>query len=544
MSQSLKNSKIFYERKSYIVIFLIIILSIPCFLLIGNIELPGLYVDDSRIMHTSHQLIKNEPMQRSVTIFDQVFIIGKYYNGPTSFYILGIPLVYLFGPSIITLRILGIILLISITIFTYLFAKELFNYKIGLVSAGFFAFMPAAFLYTKYPTVVDTIMLLFLVVSFYFLIKWKNTKKTSHMAAAFIFLGLGFDEKILFIWVILALISAFIIFRPKFNFTIKNIGLIIVSSIAGAFLFVVRWIVNFENSFKIVSQQTITPRMSASNLEIIPNLVLRFEHAYDLMAGGVVSRFFGGNYSNDSFAIFFFISIAGIILIQLYHRDQYFRRSYFLVLSFFIILTLSIFTLTTRNPSSLIILLPINAIIMAFFLVTISEKIRKFKKGKILAPGVFFGIMVFLLIGNVVLISDYKALAEQTGGPPAASVLFLEAGRYLLEQNYSKATTLDVALFPTIYVAAEGKVDVNHFILWDNRNKKFEQRYINWIKGTLNDPEMVYLKFSDEYNSKIRETGDVINKALEQENKKFVIIKTFTDSNGVNHTTIYKAIDK
>jgi len=295
----------------------------------------------------------------------------------------------------------------------------------------------------------------------------------------------------------------------------------------------------------VVSSQSVNPEVSNSNTEVIPNLVSRFHQLFELLAGSSLERHFTGSYSNESIAIFFFLSIVGILLIGVIKRDKYFRKSLFLVFIFFVIISLSIFTVTSRNVSSLIILLPITAIIMGVFLVNITEKIRNLKKGQIISPLLFFGILTFLMIGNIAVINDYKAQAEKTGGQFHSSVIFIEAARFLLDQNYSKVTTLDYTLEGSIYVSIGGKIDINHLTMTDNTNQFQLKRYTSGFRETLNEPDMVYLKYNDNYYREERwKHWDILNEILEEENKKFTTIKTFVDWNGQNHTTIYKAVNK
>jgi len=365
------------------------------------------------------------------------------------------------------------------------------------------------------------------------------------MAAAFIFLGVGFDEKVLFIWIIIALIFAFIIFRPKFDLSKKNIVIMVACFLGGAILFFVRWAIFYERYLFVVSSQTVNPERSGSNAEIIQNLVSRFDQVFELLGGASLGTHFTGSFSNDSFAIFFFLSIVGILLIAVIKRDRFYRKSLFLVFIFFVIISLSIFTVTSRNVSSLIILLPICSMIMAVFLVTITEKIKCLKKGQIISPILFLGILTFLLIGNVALINDYKVQAEKTGGQVFSSVHFIDAGRFLLEQNFTKVTTFDFYLEGSIYVSIDGKLDINHLSMTDNTEQNQLKRYKDNFRGTLNEPEMVYLKFNEKYlwDERWRHM-DILNKILDEENKKFITIKTFVDWNGENHTTIYKAVNK
>jgi len=541
----------FFKGPKFVIIFLVGILIIPCLLLIENIESPGPNVDDSRIIVISNQFIKNDEKlvekrsyETNLKIFDKVFPLGVFYNGLPQLYIINAPVVYLLGPTLITIRIIGIILFVLTTIFTYLMSKELFNQKIGLVSASLFAFTPVVFLIAKYPSYGTAMLSFFLVVSFYFLIKWKNTKKLSYMAAAFLIFGLGFDIKILFIWPVIALVFAFLIFRPRLDVSLKNIAIMIICSITGAILFFIRWAENFKIYSTQVAQYSEIPRNSGSNTDIISNFMLRIEHVFTLVDGSIVSRSFGGDFSNESFSVFFFLSVAGIILMWIFKRSQYSRRAIFLVFIFFVILLLSIFTLTSRDVTSLFFLTPIITIIIAAFLVTSTENMLNLKNGKMISSFVIYGILIFLIMGNIVVINDYKDEVKKTGGRPYWSTHILEAGRFLLEQNYSKATTLDTAHFATMYVASEGKVDFTGITTkGDNKNEKFVEQYQTTLIKALKDPEMVFVKFNDNYNNEKRKTWDIINDVLDEENKKFITIRAFNDWKGQNHTTIFKAVN-
>jgi len=540
---NLRNS--FYKKNSYSLIFLPIILGIGIFILADRMDLPGPYVDDSRHMMFAQQFLENkDSFPYSFELFGKIFPLGKYYNGESGLYIFEIPLVYLFGPNLVTLRIYGIILMVLTTIFTYLFAKELFNQKIGIISSFLFALTPSTFLFTKYPSMVDTTMILFLLASFYFLLRWKNTKKTVYMVAAFLLLGLGFNEKVVFIWVFISLAVAYLIFKPSIDVTPKNIFLMACSIIIGSTFFILTWIINFKGFLNVVYSRLVNTPQGHTNIDFLTNLSSRYEQIFELLDGSRLSLSFGGSYSNDAYAMFFLISVIGIIIMSVIRKNPFFRRSAFLIIVFFVILSVSIFSLTTSNVASLIILLPLSAIIMAVFIDLFTKKIKMLKNGRKISNVFFYGILIFLLSGNILLINEYKAEAQKTGGTPNYSVLFSQAGKYLLENNYTRVTTLDVAFLATIYVSTEGKIDINQNILYDYQVERWLNNYKNNLQRNLNDQEMVYIKFNDKYNPTIRKNFHVIEEVLELENKQFITLKIFNNSKGENLISIYKAIDK
>jgi len=137
-----------------------------------------------------------------------------------------------------------------------------------------------------------------------------------------------------------------------------------------------------------------------------------------------------------------------------------------------------------------------------------------------------------------------KLKLKKTGGNPAWSTHFLEAGNFLLEQNYSKATTLDGIIHAPIYVSTEGKVDISKLtVKANNKRESVVNQFKTEFSEALKDPEMVFVKLNDGYIEERKKTLDIINEVLDEENKKFITIKTFIDWRGNNHTTIYKAIN-
>ena len=99
-------------------------------------------------------------------------------------------------------------------------------------------------------------------------------------------------------------------------------------------------------------------------------------------------------------------------------------------------------------------------------------------------------------------------------------------------------------LLSTIYVSAEGKVPINQLKMQQNDDPKFVRLYQTDFRKTLDDPEMVYLKYNDNKLGKRQRTLELINEVLEKENKEFIVIKTFDNWKGDNHITIYKAVKK
>jgi len=304
------------------------------------------------------------------------------------------------------------------------------------------------------------------------------------------------------------------------------------------------WVLHYDKFSQIMLRSTETPLYARSNLDIIPNLLTRFDHLFDILNGSKLTSAFGGVYTNDSFAFFFIISIAGIFIMKILKINHYFRKSAFVLIVFAVILLFSIFTNTTRNFSSLIILLPLVSVIMAIFIVTLSENIRKIKNGKIVSKIFLFGILGFLVIGNLQFINEQKAVAETIGGTNLYSDVFTEVGAFLLEQNYTKAVLLDWPLGGTILISTEGKLDYVNLMMLNNDKEQPVKDYSSNIKYRLNNPEIIFIKYNDSFLREKWQSMSIINDVLEQEGKQFVLVKKFITPRGDELIYLYKAIDK
>jgi len=103
---------------------------------------------------------------------------------------------------------------------------------------------------------------------------------------------------------------------------------------------------------------------------------------------------------------------------------------------------------------------------------------------------------------------------------------------------------LDWPLGGTIYLSTEGKLDYNGFIMLDNKHEWWQKYYADKLRERLNDPEMTFIKYNDEFLREYWQSRTIINDVLEQENKKFVLVKKFTTWEGDELIYLYKAIDK
>jgi len=531
--------KTLFSDKEIIPIFF---LSLICVFVISvlsyHIERPGAYYDDNFMGVIAVKILNNFPASEYpsisvIDLFGHVFPYWGTYWGLVEAYLL-LPFFYILNPNNISIKIYGIVIVVLTTIFIYLFSKQMFNKKVGLIAAFLFAISPSTIFLGKIPTASIFAMCLFEVSALYFLIKWKNTKKKSHMITAFVLLGLGIAIKMNFWWLILSLGISFFIFRPQLQINIKKIVLMTSSFLLGSAFFVI-YLIKYNNSFLgfFTSRSTQTDQ-GASNVAIIPNILERLTNLNQLLSGSNFD-WTGGLHSNYLLTYFFIISVVGIIILQIKKRNNFHRRAVFLIFILSVMLVSSIFTVSNRNFWQILIVLPITQIIIAIFIFEITDHLKKLNLHKSITPLFITSILSILFISNFIIINDYMLDLERTGGTDYFSPQIYDLMSYLNEINYNKIVFLDWGLQNQIFVQTNGKLKSESNLVYAGQN--FDSFILN-LETDFKDPNIIYLKYRTD--SPVNGSSAHFFQTIKKTHKTAILLKTFKDWEGKDLYYVYR----
>jgi len=512
--------------KKYSSIFLLILIcGGVTLILIDKIDLPGPYQDDTNLLPVAHRMIEDELnyCRNCITIFEKNFPLGSHYNGLISFYLFKLPMVYFFGLDYIFVRYYGILFVLLTTIFTYLFSKELFNPKIGIIAAALFAFLPSTILFAKYPMWASYTLPFFSIATLYFLIKWKNSTKKRYLIMSFLFIGLGIGDKLNFLWLIIGLVITYFIFHPKFKKDLTTLLLGLSSLFAGSFLFVLSYLNNLQSQVGALLANLTVTYYGQSNLNIFDNLIIRFEHLDQLITGDFF-HMFGGSHSNFILFPLFIISLFGIIITKKVDYRNYFRKYLFIILLVFFMLASSIFTPTVLNTAQLIILLPFLSIIIAVFIFMFGKSIEKYSKIKNLHLPILVIFSILVITSNILVVNEYKNDMVKTGGIGLFSNKIVDLTDFLLTNNYTKITTLDWGFDAPLYVLSGGNITITTNILYNQEDFQVN-RYKNILERSFEFPEVIYVK--NVRDAPISGSSDLFPDTLKEHGKTPILIKTF-----------------
>ncbi|MFN8458729.1 MAG: glycosyltransferase family 39 protein [Anaerolineae bacterium] len=285
-----------YAPRSTWLYLLGVIVTIYLTLSLYQINLPGLHYDEAFEAVPALQLLRGQ----SVTAFRNsgLVINGQLFPWMTQDYIgaintyLAIPFIAVMGPTTAALRVMSILVGLVTLGLTYLLTAQLSGQRWpGLAAAALLAVDPTFIFWNRqgiFVTAVTAAIGLAAVLCWWH--RWQSGGKRWSAAGAFCF-GLGLYAKLLFVWLIAALIGAVILLnwrqlssRHLFQQWRVEIGLII-----GMFLFgcwpLLIYNLQTGGTFLNVSRNATTSYYGVNNLAFGPNLIERLNQFFVLLSG-------------------------------------------------------------------------------------------------------------------------------------------------------------------------------------------------------------------------------------------------------------------
>lgn len=528
------------KNKDYFILFAILLVYI--ILAFYKLGYPAIQCDDGMMASRAYDIY-----QKGIRALFEIFskdgwlALGPYHGALDSYLLL--PFFKIFNEPMYILRV-GMIFYSALgLLFTYLFAKELFNSRIGLLSVLLLAVHPAYIynsikqgLYTSVPIMTFTSM-----GCLFFLFKWYRTKKIRDFLLGSLLIGMGIGTRIWFLWLIISLIALKFILRvPVFQIMkkskgkltlIKYILLGLVLFLSGVFTLVHDNIAGKINTLSYLISRIASSDCGVNNLDIINNChsIMRNLHyilnsQYFFYNEGYFLKIFRVLQLNTVLFLFSFIFITVCIFIK---KTQSFspKRLKFLVFIFLLIFPQTLFTISLPSSHHLLFLLPLMQVTIAlvFF-----QTIQYFNNRKSILSKLLILFLCILLVGNVSIILAYNKEFGETGGKGLFSVkAFDDLSDWLIKQNPEKVVCIedDYRFVPVVMFLTKNKI--RPLDLWLYKSGKLENEVIEQSKEFFNDPDNLYIIGIDDLDSYFR-----IKEFISNSNMVFIVRKSFTERNG------------
>lgn len=291
---------------SYLTLYLLSgVIIIYLALSLYQINLPGLHYDEAFEAVPALQLLRGQPVaafrNSGWLINGQLFPwMTQDYIGALNTY-LALPFIAILGPTPAALRVMSILVGLVTLGLTYLLAAQLSGQRWpGLAAAALLAVDPTFIFWNRQGIFVTAITAAIgLAATLCWWNRWQSGGKRWSAAGAFC-LGLGLYAKLLFVWLIGALIGALILLnwkplssrqglaylRQRLNVSEwqTEIGLIIVMFLLGCWPLLI-YNLQTGGTFLNVSHNVATSYYGVNNLAFGPNLLERLGQFWVLLSG-------------------------------------------------------------------------------------------------------------------------------------------------------------------------------------------------------------------------------------------------------------------
>lgn len=511
------------DSKNLVLIFIIIYFLIS----IIKIEHPG--VNNDQLMFVNAATLNPDNVFLWKSFHGVPIMIFPYIGALKSYFYM--PIFYLFGVNIWSIRLPQIILISFTWFLLYKTLLIAFDKKVALLTILFLVIDPSIIVYSKIdqgPTVLE---FFFKILAVYFLYLYLSTKKKIFFFAIFPTLILGVFNKLNFIWFVNAFMISFIFFYFRnFYETFKSLGKSIpLLILAIPYLFIIKL-------FMVLSREVLLSYKSFSGISlnnIYINLSSLSFNLNNLINGNLLFNIIYG-YKPTIFGDLISILIVIIILagLALIIKSHFYNKSFYFFLLLILLIVLQL--LLTKNAVSAwhaLSIYPFFAIILSISFLQIYHNVER----KVLRKALVFLIgliILYQILVNVIYINKYS---QQTISIAYSSKIYDLIN--FAKGSDKKFICLDVDI-------------CNQLLSFTQQVNKYKEPFFYLDSSTytytfhkllenFNHPEaFLYLDHSD-INTHFSFLRQNFFKYLKDNNIKYVKVKEFTDGK-VTAFEVYK----
>ncbi|MDD5531055.1 MAG: glycosyltransferase family 39 protein [bacterium] len=414
-----------------------------------------------------------------------------------------IPFFMIFGISVFSLRLASVSFGALTLFFTYLFARQLFDRRIGIIALLFLITSPYFILAIR---LEHPYWIFFAFTSLFCLLKWYKNGNLLYFLLATLFLGFGISTSSWFIVFLGGLSITAIIFQREIRTKIKESRIIslwpyvilgFVFFCLGNFLF---FYANLIHKPRFVTINWLYNNFrhtgfGIDNLNYINNFASRINNLKELLGQvDLINNITFSNLIPNRFYYFLFIfSISGLICLLFFSKVMYFNKKKigFLLILMFAILAFSPITVSSFASWHLFVLAPMIYISVVVGLVEINH----FFKNSIFKRVSFITMLTLILIPITLNLNTLKNC--YTNGKKVVyrdlwSDNIYELVDWLKADKHSKVISINLGFFRNIYFLTEGEIYVEDCLNFFSQEIK-KDLAIEWFLNSFKDAGNIYL---------------------------------------------------
>lgn len=447
-----------------------------------QIELPGLHYDEAFEVVPAVQLLQGQPTtvfrDSGLLIGNQVYpLMTQDYIGAINTY-LAMPFIIVFGPTPTALRLMSILVGAGTLGLSYLVAQQLTGTRwVGLVASLILAVDPTFIFWNRQGVFVTAVTAtIALGATWCWLRRLETGRRRWSAAGAFLF-GLGLYAKVLFLWMIAALVATAMLLslpwlikqRSNLNKLIDKKSLLEATTALLAFV-VGCWpliIYNFQTggTFVSVSENAFTSYYGVNNLAVIPNLIERVGQFVTVLTGGHL-WYLGNIVTNWVFPLLLGMWLISIVLIATRNKITKHTQAklsshkiaLFPMLIVLFVLLASVGTVSALWLTHFAILMPWPALVIAigsWFLLLKIEALPQFSTS---ARRLIWLAIVLLVVTNLITTWRYHVALTISGGLSTHSDAVYDLSNWLNQNANGLVVAMDWGLAAPVTYLTNGQV--------------------------------------------------------------------------------------
>lgn len=447
-----------FSEAAIIVIGLVVFLALCLY----QIALPGLHYDEAREAGLpAMQLVLGQPVEvfrgAGLRLFGQPLpLMVQDYIGALNVY-LAMPFLALLGVSVPALRLMPVLFAALTLLFTYIFARQLFNRRVAAIAYLLLALNPSFVFWNRQGIFVTSITATLAMASLVCALRWYRRGGELYLYLGAFVLGLGLYAKLLFIWFILALIAAFILLDTRRLLSRRHLGrrqmALAILCFASGLSPVVVYNLQTGATFSTLASNLTVSYYGTENLAFFRNLGDRLNQFRVVLEGGHL-WYLGGVFADRLWPYFFYGGFLAVVLIaHLKARDERWR-AFFPYLVILFIIVASCFTVSALWFTHYALLIPWPPLAVAGALDILA---RRGGLGR-LGPVVALGAATVLGLADLRVDWQYHHTLGQSGGLAAHSAASYELAAYLREHNLTAPLAMDWGIAAPVQFLTRGQV--------------------------------------------------------------------------------------
>ena len=413
---------------------LFLVLAVFSILALHQLDLPGLHNDEAResgllAMQLANGLqveafrgIGIGPRQLPLMVQDYIGAINVYLTAPA---------IAVFGPGAISVRSLSVLIGLASLVTTFGFVRSIGGTAAGLLAAALLAVQPSFIFWNRQGVLIASLTITLVGGLLWLLSSWSRRGGLWLALGAGLAAGVGIYAKLLYVWIIAAVIGAVVLInipgllrslsrREKFNIWPRCPSVSELSAAVGGFaagiLPLIVYNLRSGGTLFSVGKNLTTSFYGVSNLDIVANLVARWDQFRAVIAGREHFWYLGGSAGNPLWEL----ALAGAALVII--RGAILgkpgsRAALVLLLTLAIGLLQTIFTVSGLFPTHLAIFSPLWAGTLAIAALQVFKYRFDAKHlGRFAAPVLMTIFLVSLTGRDIAVDAFYHRTLAASGG--------------------------------------------------------------------------------------------------------------------------------